>query len=284
MLFLQEVRIASTDTETQGIVRNAVNSRLSSESSAAERGPRYEAHFTLPCDRHNARGKINGVCSIIREDLFKSHDAKVRTVDWDREGRVSVVELRDASMKLALFNIYAVKGSYKPHRDPETGVETGNRFDRKIVFQRLLMEECSRLKKSGWEVLLAGNMNVAPARIDAYPGLITFPVQHAIYRADFNDRFLGADGDDEFDGIDVFRKMHDNDRRYTYFPKMKEWKSSCSRLDYFIVGRSMWDKKLVHGTGILDSEAERGLGSHVPIWVDINLNSAFGEKKDEEAG
>jgi hypothetical protein len=95
ILFLQEVKIATKDTKTQDAVRTAINIR-----SPSERGPprpSYEAHFTLPDDPHNARGlrgngKVYGVCSIIRSDLSSKFDnMKVRTVDWDREGRVSVV-------------------------------------------------------------------------------------------------------------------------------------------------------------------------------------------------
>ncbi|KAJ4299934.1 hypothetical protein N0V90_005181 [Kalmusia sp. IMI 367209] len=198
ILFLQEVKIAFPDVKTQNSVRSAVNARLPSETLVAGRGPSYEAHFTLPCDPHNARGlhgngKVYGVCSIIREDLFTKYHAKVRTVDWDKEGRVSIVELRHATVKLALFNIYAVNGTDSPYRDPATGAVKGTRHDRKLAFHRLLMEECIHLEHNGWQVLLAGDMNVAPATIDGHPRLRTFPQQHVFNRADFNAKFLGGD-------------------------------------------------------------------------------------------
>ncbi|KAJ4351853.1 uncharacterized protein N0V89_007197 [Didymosphaeria variabile] len=279
ILFLQEVKIATQDAKTQDAVRSAINARLSSETPESGRGPSYEADFTLPMDKHNARGlggggKVYGVCSIVREDLTTKYQTKVRTVEWDKEGRISVVELRNDSTKIALFNIYAVNGTDNPYRNPATGAISGTRHDRKLAFHRHLMEECLSLEEEGWQVLLAGDMNVAPARIDGHPRLRTFPQQHVFNRADFNARFLGGKKQREekmFDGVDVWRKMNEKEKRYTWFSRNQPWGTSCDRVDYVIVGKGMWDKGLVLGAGILDSEAERGPSDHVPVWVDINL-------------
>ncbi|KAL1596618.1 hypothetical protein SLS60_009266 [Paraconiothyrium brasiliense] len=292
ILFLQEVKIATRDVKTQDAVRSAVNARLSPGSSKSERGPRYEAYFTLPLDKHNARGlggrgKVYGVCSIIREDLTTKYQTKVRTVEWDKEGRISVVELKNGSTRVALFNVYAVNGTDNPYRDPATGAIRGTRHDRKLAFHRLLMEECLSLEEDGWEVLLAGDMNVAPARIDGHPRLRTFPQQHVLNRADFNFRFLGGKKQREekvFDGVDVWRRMNEYEKRYTWFSRNQEWGTSCDRVDYIIVGRKMWDKALVRAAGILDSEAERGPSDHVPIWVDIRLARANEQEDDTNTG
>lgn len=281
VLFLQEVKIATKDAKTQDAVRSAVNAKLSSEVSETTTGPRYETLFTLPHDKFNARGlggsgKVYGVCSIIRQDLYTAFQVKVRTVNWDKEGRVSVVELTSPSTKLVLFNIYAVNGTDNPYRDPATGTIRGTRHDRKLAFHKHLMEDCLQLGKDNWEVLLAGDMNVAPSRIDGHPRLRTFPQQHVINRADFNAKFLGGKKQNEehvFDGIDVWRKMHGEEKRYTYFSRGREWGSSCDRVDYVIVGKSLWDKGLVCGAGILDSEAERGPSDHVPVWVDFKMET-----------
>jgi exonuclease III len=240
----------------------------------------YETHFTLPNDPHDARGlrgsgKIYGVCSIIRSDLFSDFATSVRTVDWDREGRVSVVKLTTPSAKFALFNIYAVNGTDNLYRDPSTGAVRGTRHDRKLVFHRQLMEECVKLEQDGWNVIFAGDMNVAPTNLDGYPRLRTFPHQHVLNREDFSARFLGGKtrGEEVFDGVDVWRKMHGDERRYTYHPRGRDWGTSCDRVDYAIAGRKTWDEGLVGGAGILDSEAERGPSDHVPIWVDIKVNT-----------
>jgi exonuclease III len=303
ILFLQEVKISLTDLRTQDAVRKAVNARLPSETPTKDAAtvPEYDAHFTLPNDPHNARGprgsgKVYGVCSIIRRDLFSNsssgngYKANVRPVHWDNEGRVSVVEITCPpslmSKKLAIFNIYAVNGTDNPYRDPATGAVLGTRHDRKLAFHRLLMEECVRLEKEGWRVVVAGDVNVAPAVIDGHPKLRIFPRQHVLNRGDFKARFLGGEceqkggevKEETFDGVDVWRELNAEERRYTYYPRSREWGSSCDRVDYAIVGRKVWDEGMVVDAGILDSAAERGPSDHVPIWVDIRLEEGEGQE------
>ncbi|KAJ4363992.1 hypothetical protein N0V83_009446 [Neocucurbitaria cava] len=278
VLFLQEVKIANNDTKTQDAVKSAINSPCLSEVTSNIKGPTYKAYFTLPTDPYNARGlrgngKIYGVCSILRSDLCKDYNVNVRSVDWDSEGRISVLEIETTTTKMAVFNIYAVNGTDSPYRDPATGVVRGNRHDRKLEFHRLLMQECIHLEKAGWEVLLAGDMNVAPDARDGHPKLRTFPRQHVVNRADFHEKILGGknEGNKGLGGVDIWRRMHDQEKRYTYFSRGREWGTSCDRVDYFIAGRRAWDRGLIKACGILDSEGERGPSDHVPIWADIQL-------------
>lgn len=287
MIFLQEIKIASSDSKTQEAVRIAVNTHNTAEKASLDkRGPTYDVFFTLPNDPHNARGlrgngKVYGVCSIIRSDLSAtSRNVKVRTVDWDKEGRVSVIELDSPSFKLALYNIYAVNGTDNPYRDPETGAVLGTRHDRKLAFHRLLMEECKAMEAGGREVLLVGDFNVALDARDGFPKLRTFPQQHVINRNDFLFKFMGqeeAQPKQGFGGLDVWRQMHGDERRYTYFPRNSEWGSSCDRIDYIIAGRGFWEKQLVKACGILDSEEGRGPSDHVPIWIDISSDGKENE-------
>jgi exonuclease III len=282
ILFLQEVKITSTDLKTQDAVRNAINDKLSSE--AGNDGPTYEAHFTLPNDPYNARGlrnsgKLYGVCSIVRTDLREKYNVNVRTVDWDKEGRISVVEIVSKMTKLAIFNIYAVNGTENPYRDPKTGANRGTRHDRKRQVHSLLMEECLALDAAGWDVLLAGDMNVAPDARDGYPKLRTFPQQHVINRVDFHEKLLeGKSGDGGLNGVDVWRKMHGDERRYTYYPRGRKWGTSCDRVDYVVAGRKMWEKGMVKACGIMDSEAERGPSDHCPVWVDASFGLRDGKE------
>jgi exonuclease III len=74
-------------------------------------------------------------------------------------------------------------------------------------------------------------------------------------------------------GIDVWRAMKPDIRRFTYFPRTREWGSSCDRVDYVLTSKKLWDTGRVSDAGILDNEAERGPSDHVPIWVDINLKN-----------
>lgn len=277
ILFLQEVKISPKDTKTQDAVRTAINAHLPSESET--KGPLYDAQFILPTDPHNARGpgggrKVYGVCSIFRRDLYSQYEINTRTVAWDNEGRVSVLELTHAGTKtkLALFNIYAVNGTGNAYRDPHTGVVKGTRHARKLAFHRLLARECRDLEERGWHVVLGGDMNVALAKPDGFPKLRVFPEQHVRNRVNFHERFLQK-GEKEgcWDGVDVWRGLHGEERRYTYFPRGRTWGSSCDRVDYFIVGRKSVEGGLVEACGIMDSEAERGTSDHVPIWMDVQL-------------
>jgi exonuclease III len=277
ILFLQEVKIATKDTKTQDAVKAAVNAKIPSETD--DEGPTYEAHFTLPNDPHNARGlrgsgKLYGVCSILRTDLHKTYQINIRTVDWDKEGRISIVQLTGKSAKLAIFNIYAVNGTSNPYRDPTTGVVTGTRHDRKLQFHRLLMQECLDLEAASWHVLLAGDMNVAPDARDGHPKLRTFPKQHVLNRTDFYERLLEGTG---LGGVDVWREMHGDERRYTYHPRGRKWGSSCDRVDYVVAGRRAWDAGMVEASGILDTEGERGTSDHCPVWVDVGLEGRDGK-------
>ncbi|KAF2198409.1 DNase I-like protein [Delitschia confertaspora ATCC 74209] len=313
ILCLQEVKIAFTDTKTQTALKVAINRRLRIETGTQPRyrstaedpgpGPDYEVYLTLPTDRHNARGlhnagKLYGVASIIRSDFLKSSVLDVRTVDWDSEGRVSVIEIEPPSPsptdfpscssspgkglgKMALFNIYAVNGTDSPYRDPSTGAVIGTRHDRKLAVHRLLRDECVQMEKQGWKVLLTGDMNVAPTPLDGYPKLRTFPYQHCINRADFLSKFFGvpnvkskdADVIEElqFQGVDVWRTMNGEKRGYTWYSRTKPWGASCDRVDYFIAGKSLWDGNFVKGAGILENEAERGVSDHCPIWTEVKI-------------
>lgn len=276
ILLLQEVKIATKDMKTQDAVRAAINSK----TAAQVEGPQYEAHFTLPNDPYNARGmrgngKVYGVCSILRSDLRTSYHVKVRTVDWDKEGRISVVEIQKDSTKLAIFNIYAVNGTDNPYRNPNTGHTHGTRHDRKLEVHRLLMQECKDLEAKGWHVLLGGDMNVAPSSRDGHPKLRTFPHQHILNREDFHDKILeGKTGTTlGLNGVDVWRKMHGDERRFTWYSRTKLWGTSCDRVDYFVAGRKLWQEGMIVASGIMDSERERGPSDHCPLWVDVNLET-----------
>ena len=117
-------------------------------------------------------------------------------------------------------------------------------------------------------------MNVAPNARDGHPKLRTFSRQHALNSADFQESFLegqevtNAKG---LKGVDIWRKMHSAERRYTYFSRGRQWGSSCDRVGYFITERKAWRKGCVRACGIMDSEAERRPSDHVPIWVDFEL-------------
>ncbi|KAF2111033.1 Endonuclease/exonuclease/phosphatase [Lophiotrema nucula] len=298
LLFLQEVKIASIDIKTQDAVKAAANERTASErSSASNQGPKYDVYFTLPTDRYNARGlggsgKVYGVASIIRSDVlpkFKFDELRARTVEWDSEGRVNIIEMTSPTLNLALFNIYAVNGTDNLYRNSTTGAIAGTRHDRKLAFHRLLRDECASLERDGWRVVLAGDFNVAPDERDGHPKLRTFPAQHVLNRADFLEKFFGKRREarrditdlataSEWRGFDIWRETHGDQRGYTYYSRGREWGTSCDRVDYVIAGRSTWEDGRIASCGILESEAERGPSDHCPVWADIKIGML--EKQD----
>lgn len=290
LLCLQEVKIASKDFATQRAVHNAAN------AGRAPDEPEYRVFFSLPRDKYNATGfggKVHGVATLVRNDVFThgidatledgiGPSAKANmteAVSWDMEGRVLITLLVDhaTGRKLAVINGYWVNGTENAYRDPLTGKISGTRHDHKLRFHQHMLEECRRLEKEGYQVILVGDMNIAPARIDGHPNLRTSPVQHVQNRADFTTKFLGDWGW----GVDVFRALHGSKRKYTYHSRRGEWGASCDRVDLIVAGKSLMNCDAVIGCDIEDSPEERGHSDHVPLWVRIDATRL--KPRDEDA-
>ncbi|GAB7353995.1 hypothetical protein MBLNU459_g4588t1 [Dothideomycetes sp. NU459] len=287
ILFLQEVKINPNDSATQAAVQRSVRKPPTSAAAAAaddDDEPDYTATFCLPSDAHNARGfgrKIYGVCTIMRRDFATAHAARVRTVAWDLEGRVQVVETSPSpslsptptqpTPKLSIWNVYAVNATAAAYRSPSTGAATGTRHDRKRAFHALLAGECARLERDeGYGVILAGDMNVAPGPLDGFPALRTRPEEHVGHREDFNRKFLAGGGEGGgFDGVDCFRLVHGGRKAYTYYPRGRAWGESCDRVDLIICSSALRD--CVVETDILESIAERGPSDHVPLFAKFSF-------------
>lgn len=312
VLFLQELKINRQDQKTQNALLSALNTSLGSNDPVMA-SSRYTLDANLPRDNFNARGfggKLYGVGTILREDFASQHLATVRHAEWDLEGRVSIVELqrpselgqerdtefgehseKDTLRHLALINVYAVNGTSAPYRSPESGHTVGTRHYHKISFHSKLRDECLQLEGRGFDVVVAGDLNVARGQLDGHPNLRTWPKQHCINRADFNTKFFGKDdnsrsdayvGRDDvnsgeicFQGVDVFRALRCKERKYTYHPRGEnEWGSSCDRVDLIIASKGLYEDGRIDGTGILDSPQERGTSDHVPLWVKVKFGGS----------
>lgn len=280
MLFLQEVKIAPDDASTKRVVEMAIQPGADEPSDA----PSYKAFFSLPKDKYNARGfgrKVYGVCSIVQQDFCDAYVEKVREVDWDLEGRFLVCETRPMQSvpKLAIFNLYAVNGTDAPYKDPDTGKPFGTRHGRKLRVHKLLQAECKALLSRGFQIVLAGDFNVARASNDGHPNLRTSPKQHCVNRADFEARFFhrgdgsekpekGECEDDEGLGlVDSFRHLHGDKAGYTYYPRGKEFGKSCDRVDMILTSASL--KHRIAQAGIHETAADRGTSDHVPLYIHL---------------
>ncbi|KAI1260247.1 DNase I-like protein [Xylariaceae sp. FL1019] len=259
VLFLQEVKIKHGDDQTMDAARAAVNDaspksiscptdtgeggrgindqekRIDPPHRLSDGGPAYDVHFNLPWDRHNATGwggKLYGVAAVIRRDFAERYVECVRDVEWDREGRIQVIETKELTfpirdspqtrkapattqqeqeIKFALINIYAVNGTSAAYRSSETGAVIGTRHDRKLAVHYELLCEAKRLEARGFAVVIAGDLNVARDARDGHPNLRTNPHQHVLNRADFNRKFF-SDGPVGLD-VGARRALYSSERR-----------------------------------------------------------------------
>jgi len=288
ILFLQEVKINPSDTTSL----NAVSRAIKRGASEPEANPDYVAHFCLPSDKFNATGfgrKVYGVCSIIRQDFADKYVERMRTVDWDAEGRFSVIETKANldMQKLAIFNVYMVNGTENAYKDPTTGAVTGTRHTRKLAVHRLLQAEVRELESDGYQVIIAGDINIAVARIDGHPNLRVTPQQHVLNRQDFTSRFLGTSelkASDAtatkyvtgtgLDMADTFRSLHPDKKGYSYYPRGRSFGESCDRVDMILCSRSL--EARFTEAGMLVTAAERGTSDHVPIFATFHLRNHIG--------
>ncbi|KAL6718237.1 Actin-like protein arp9 [Lecanora helva] len=261
IVFLQEVKIARSDTKTPSLLRQIVNKTLDIETNPLSKDELYDVHLCLPRDRYNASGfggKVYGVCALIRKDL--APNATVKTVDWDAEGRIQILEI--ARSKLVVINIYAVNGTANDYRDPGTGKVVGNRHDRKRAFHSLLAAEVRAYEDQGWGVVVAGDINISRSNIDSFPQL-RMSEDHVKNRADFEEKFIRR-----LSMLDSFRSIHGEVKKFTYRPTNKPWGTGGDRVDMILISKGLRDS--VTESDILDNEMERGPSDHVPLFIEID--------------
>jgi exonuclease III len=262
-LCLQEVKINAQDQVTQRRLEQAANVGRSPDE------PSYVARFSLPRDKYNAigfGGKVYGVATLIRNDIYLNVQ-QTRKPDWDLEGRVLIHEL---STGLVVINGYWVNGTINPYRNPETGAVEGTRHDHKLRFHQHMLAESQELQQEGKHVVLIGDMNVACGHMDGHPNLRISPIQHVKNRDDFNSKFLTSG--QGLRGVDAFRELHVDLRKYSYYPRGCGWGQSCDRVDNTIVTRKLFESGAVTATGICDNPQDRGHSDHVPIWISIDTS------------
>jgi exonuclease III len=257
---LQEVKINSKDAATQRRLHHAANEgHLPGE-------PTYNAEFSLPRDPHNAKGfggKVHGVASLIRRD-FLPHISTTRRPDWDLEGRILIHE---TTMRLIIFNGYWVNATDAPWRNSR-GKPEGTRHDLKLRYHTLILKEVLIYQERGFHVLLVGDMNVALDMRDGYPRLRTSPARHVKNRQDFNCKFFLDEAG--MRGIDLFRHIHGDERKYTYYSSQGEWGSSCDRVDHLIGSSSMVERSTIIDADICNTREDAAHSDHVPLWVNID--------------
>jgi len=160
---------------------------------------------------------------------------------------------------LAIVNLYAVNGTSKPYLDPDTGAPRGDRHEHKRRFQTQLLDLAAELRATG-QVVLAGDWNVSRSAADVTPRLRT-EEPHATARAQLNERFA-TDG-----WIDIFRALHPDARRYTWFGRTRTGALDAARVDYIVVGAELVPR--VRAAEILDDRRLRPHSDHAPLVLEL---------------
>ncbi|RDL39410.1 uncharacterized protein BP5553_03750 [Venustampulla echinocandica] len=296
----QEVKIAPSEKERmEKALEKAANFEEDGRGNETV-GPKYYVILSLPRDQYNAKGfggRVHGVCSLVRKDLEccggipeKAMEAKKRVttkgVEWDLEGRVLITEIinqdstgdserRRESLvgcwKLEVINGYWPNGTTNPYRSPTTGEISGTRRDFKRSFYKRMLTQVQTYQKDGWHVFLIGDMNIAPQRIDGFPNL-RLGVEHVRNREDFNRKFLSGDNPNGMGGVDTFRWIRGQLKKYSYHgERADQWGMSCDRVDLGIVSRGVVERDALVNADILETVEERGGSDHVPIGVVIDV-------------
>lgn len=249
---IQEVKLNREDEEYMQAAELAANWNSDTDGS-----PRYTLHWNLAHDRYDAGyagGRMYGVCTLVRNDIALS---RVERFDWDLEGRILCILVGN----IRVFNIYAVNGTLKAYRDPETGHASGTRYDWKLRFTELLAEEVCRSP-----CILAGDFNVTRYPIDA-----TQPLRqgrNALARAFFNEHFVS-----KLELCDTFRHLHPESREYSWHKPSAAHLSDSSRVDMIFLSREL-QKKVVNAGIRQKKEDLWGSGDHTPIFMGLEA-SAF---------
>ena len=307
VVFLQELKVSPRSRNIRmKELTTALNNPLNTDDSVSD-DRTYKLFSVTPRDIYNAKAfgmRMYGVATAIRKDFLNKWVAVFREVNWDTEGRVSVVEMRttpkgqqgkgyNSHMKpLALINVYAVNGTDKSYFDPNSGnphPTWRTRHDRKRAFHSLLRDECLTLEARGFNVVIVGDFNISRGPADGFPDLRSHPKVHCGHRADFNLKFFGEEDNkragaylepqDEknkknekcLDAVDVFRAKYGLEPKYTFYSTAMEFGTKCDRVDMAICSKQLWEDRRVIDMQIFNTKEDRGPSDHVPMYVDIAL-------------
>ncbi|MBB6414274.1 exodeoxyribonuclease III [Mesorhizobium sangaii] len=159
----------------------------------------------------------------------------------------------------AAVNGIIVASIYAPNGNPQPGPK----FDYKLAWLGRLHQHATVLRKSGAPIVLAGDYNVAPTDLDIYPtkswenDALIQPESRAAFK-----RLVGRSW------IDAMRRMHPNERIYTFWDYMRNrWPRDAGlRLDHLLLSPNLKDR-------LSEADVDRevrgvdGASDHAPAWI-----------------
>lgn len=260
VLCLQEVRVRPGDTDTIARMEAAL--------------PGFVCRHALASDSANARfrgGRTYGVATYVRSELGPRW---LPAPEWDREGRLLLCELPE--WKLVVANVYAVNGTDKPYFDHALGRFEGDRHAFKLRFQQRLLTHFQALRGLG-ELVLLGDWNVSRTALDTYPRLRTEP-PHSRARAMLNDELLP-----QLDLVDVFRELHPELRKYTWFQRTaaRYGRLDAARVDYALLSRSLLSN--VREADVAHEQVFALGSDHAPLWLTMELHGGTSRHETRSA-
>ncbi len=206
--------------------------------------------------------KINGYKSYFRSALKKGYSGVALYTKEEPES-IDILELDEFDNEgrtiIAHYNYFSLLNCYFPNSQGE-----GARLDYKIDFCNAILEKCHSLVKSGKNIVLCGDYNIAHTAIDLKnPKTNEKNAGYLPEERDWMSKFIDAGY------TDTFRKLHPNEPgHYTWWSyrfKARE-KDIGWRIDYHCVNNSFADK-------VVDSKIHKKvMGSdHCPLSLELDI-------------
>ena len=160
---------------------------------------------------------------------------------------------------------------YLPNGNPQPGPK----FDYKLAWFRRLEQHAGALLEAQIPAVLCGDFNVAPTPIDIYPttswdnDALILPKSRTAFARLVDQGWT-----------DALRKMHPNERIYTFWDYMRQrWERDAGlRLDHLLLSSPLALR--LEDAGV--DRAVRGLenaSDHAPVWVKLRPSTKLGARK-----
>ncbi|EPQ30862.1 uncharacterized protein PFL1_01759 [Pseudozyma flocculosa PF-1] len=278
---LQEVQLRPSDPLVKEMQRafqpSSTASTTATAAAAADVGLGYTMFLNL---YDSTRGKARfGIATFVRDDVLRRFRQRRgadgvgwRTVEWDNEGRVGILDLGPVS----LYNVYALNSSSYAFHHPTSGART--RHERKLEFHTLLASQIDadrnrNRNRNGLghghgqrRAVLCGDFNVTPSSVDARPPeSLRTQHPHAHARRHWLDT-CAATG-----LVDVYRLENQEGTEVSWFNDHHR-RGVGARVDYVLADSHLVDCGAVRQASYRPDQGHRS--DHCPLVFTLDLDAA----------